>query len=86
MQLIWNLDSLRAVDHALAAADAMVGLAESRDCLIIACEVQPAGLPVTRILSIRSHGPLSNAFVVMLEDSGNINAVRTWHTVFAGGA
>ena len=49
-QLLGNFDRLRAMRHALVAADATARLPEFRDRTVVTDEERPASLPVSRVL------------------------------------
>ena len=49
-KLIWDTDVLGAVRNALAAADAMVGLAYGLDGLVVAGQISAAQAPVLFLL------------------------------------
>ena len=82
VELGGDVDLLGAVGGALAAADAMVGLAELRDAAVVAYQEGAAGLPV--VLSLVGFGdvPLVDAFVVVEEDSRDVEPVGAGHAVF----
>ena len=65
MDLVRNVDALRAVGHAGVAADASVSLAEFRNGPVVADKICPSCLSVILICRIMSDISFVDAFVVM---------------------
>jgi len=85
VQLVRNLDALRAMLHALAAAYTVVSLAQGRDGLVVGSKVSLAELAEILLLLALGNRTLIHALVVMRENARNIYTVRTRHTVIAMG-
>ena len=67
----------------LAALNAVVGLAHTWYSTVEADEVVAAQTNVFLVHPRKGQSTLVLAFVVVYEDGGNVNAVGTWHAVFA---
>ena len=74
--------------EAFAAVDAMVGLAEAVDALVVGGEVGAAGAAELLLLDGALGGDvaLGEALVVVGEDAGDVEAVGAGHAVLARGA
>jgi len=83
MELAGDADVLRTVGLTLAALDAVVGLAHTWYSTVEADEVVAAQTNVFLVHPRKGQSTLVLAFVVVYEDGGNVNAVGTWHAVFA---
>lgn len=83
MKLFRNLYALRTVGHALVAADAVVSLAHFRYGAVVADKVGASCTAVFLVLPVVRHITLVEAFVVVMEYRGDVNAVRTGHAVVA---
>ena len=74
---------MRTVARTLVTADAACCLSQLRYCSIVAYQICPAGLLVILIGDTLGHFTFIDAFVVVKEDSRNIDSVWTRHTIFA---
>ena len=61
----------------------MVGLTEGRDGLVVLVEERAAQLGVLRVFAVGRQGHLGDTPIVVREDSGDVDAVGTGHTVLA---
>lgn len=83
MQLLGDIDALRAVRTALVAADAVVRLTQLRHATVIADkEGSTCGGEMGILLALRQVA-LVQAFVVVKQDRRNIQPVGAGHTIFA---
>lgn len=83
MQLCGNVNALRAMRTTLVATYAMRSLPQFRDTSIVTDKKRPPRFPIILILRIYRHISFIKTFVVMQQNSRNINSIRTWHTIFA---
>ena len=83
LELTRDVDALGTFLYAGAAADAMVGLTEGRDGLVVLVEERAAQLGVLRVLAVGRQGHLGDTPVVVGEDGGDVDAVGTGHAVLA---
>lgn len=83
LQLLRNVDSLRAVRRTLVAADAVTRLPQFRNTAVVSDQVGPSGLPIIFVLCADRNIPLVEAFVVVQQDCRNIQPVGAGHAVFA---
>ena len=83
MDLVWDIDALRAVDCTCVASYASVCLAKFRYSSIIADQICPSGFSVVFILAAACNFSGIHALVVVQEDGRDVDAVWAWHTVFA---
>ena len=68
---------------ALAAADTVVRLADSLDGLVVGSQIFPLQSGEAQLLGTLGYRALIHVSIVMLEDAGNVDSIRTRHTVFA---
>ena len=61
----------------------MIRLAEFRYTAVVPDQISPASFAVVFILSALRDIPLVHTFIIMKQNSRNIDTVRTRHTVFA---
>ena len=81
------VDLLRAVLYALPAAYTVAGLSDGRDAAVVAYEEAFPCLAVLARLGVAGgHFAFGDAFVVVVEDDGDVEAVGAGHAVVAGGA
>ena len=76
-------DALGAMRHALAAPDAVISLAESRDCPVVTEQILSFQFPVVFLFSALRDLALVDTVVIVLEYLRNVNSIRAWHAVFA---
>lgn len=82
-QFLWNAYILRAVRDALAAGDAVAGLAKLGHSAVVANEEGTSCLTVVFGLLALWHISLVHALVVVHEDGWDVESIRTRHAVFA---
>ena len=78
-----NVDTLRAVMHALVAAYAMVRLTKTRHTAVVTHKEGTPGFPIVLVLRRSWYITLVDALVVVGEDTRNVQSVRTRHTILA---
>ena len=83
VQLVRNVDGLRAMFYALAAADAVAGLAQFGYAAVVADKECPAGFAVVAVLPAGGEVAFIDAFVVMQQYCGDVDAVGAGHAVLA---
>lgn len=82
-----DVDALWALGDTFAASDAMVGTTEWFDSAVVADEERTAGLAVSSHIGVVGDDIIVvEAFVEVGEIARDVDAVRAWHTVAAGGA
>ena len=67
----------------MVATSTMIRLAEFRYTAVVPDQISPASFAVVFILSALRDIPLVHTFIIMKQNSRNIDTVRTRHTVFA---
>ena len=83
LELVGDLDALRAVRHTLAAGNTVVCLTECWNRLVIIAQIFLAELLVVFLFPALGVFLLSDALVVVCEDFRNVDSVRARHTVVA---
>ncbi len=82
-QLAGNVDLLRAMRLASAAGYAVVCLTQARNRPVVTHEERLACLAVVLGLGAFGNIALIDTFIIMEQNAGNVEAVRTGHAVFA---
>ena len=82
VQLVRNVDGLRAMFYALAAADAVAGLAQARYTAVVPNEEGPACLTVVGMLLRSGQIALVHTFIIMYQHGGNVDTIGARHAVF----
>ena len=83
MHLSRYIDGLGAMGRALAATDAVAGLAQTRHTTVVTYQESTALLLVVRVLLVIGQKAFLDALVVVREDSGDVDTVWAGHAVVA---
>ena len=83
IHLLGDIDALRTFLHADATIGAMVGLTELGHRTVVTNEEGSTKFPIVRLHGADGHAVFVDAFVEMQKDAGNVDAIRTRHTILA---
>ena len=83
LKFLGDVDALWAVFYAVTTPDAMIGLSQLGNAVVITHEEGLAGALVVAVFLVAHKVPFFDALVVMHKDGRDIDAVRAGHTILA---
>ena len=81
VQKAGDIEPLRTMFDTLPASDTMACLPDPLKISVITNQKCATGSAIVCIVAAPWHVPLVDTIVVELQNAGNINTVRAWHTI-----